>query len=354
MPRCRRLSHYLATLALICLPLLVSRVEACMVCIPYPEETGTDRLLHADAVVFARENPEQPFSYSAVEVLKDDVEAPPIDLFLPSTTRKRLALRPEDSVALAFDAANNEWRSAGYATPAYQELVRKIVMRAPAWNRSARAESRARFFVPYLASEDESVHKLAYLEVGQSSYDTIREADSVVPAAQVHRFLNDLKYIEWHALYILLLGVDAQPEEERIIRQAMESRARLGLKLNLSAWATALIEIDGAEAVEWLERHYLGVADRESDAVVEVVKALSVQGARNRSSLRQRIADSYALLIQTHPSLAGWAARDLASWNDWRFADALAEVRDGEQDLDGAAAFSINYYIRRAQSRASN
>ncbi|MBZ2168636.1 hypothetical protein [Marinobacter sp. F4216] len=354
MPRASRLSPYFVTLALICLPLMVGRVEACMVCIPYPEETATDRLLHAEVVVFARENPDKPFSYSVVEVLKDDVEAPPIDLFLPSTTRKRLALRPGDSVALVFDASKNEWRSAGYATPAYQDIVRKIVKRAPAWNRTARVESRARFFVPYLASEDESIHKLAYLEVGQSSYDTIREADSVVPATQVHRFLGNLKYIEWHALYILLLGVDARPEEEQIIRQAMESRAQLGITLNLSAWATALIEIDGEEAVEWLEQHYLGAADRESDAVVEVVKALSVQGARNRSSLRQRIADSYALLIQTHPLLAGWAARDLASWNDWRFADALAEVRDGDQDLDGATAFSINYYIRRAESRASN
>ena len=73
-----------------------------------------------------------------------------------------------------------------------------------------------------------------------------------------------------------------------------------------------------------------------------------------RSSLRQRIADSYGVLIQSHPSLAGWAARDLTSWNDWRFVDALAELRESQSEIDGATAYAIDYYIGRAQSSASN
>jgi len=354
MLRVKHVMHYLAAITLSCLAMFAGRAEACMVCIPFPEDTATDQLLRADVVVLARENPDKPFSFVAVEVLKGDLDNLAIDQFVDSTTRRRLALRPGHSVVLTLDAATKHWRSAGYDTPAYQALVREILTQSPFWNLSGQAENRAIFFLPYLADADPAVHKLAYLEVGRASYDTVRRADSVVPTAQVHRFLANPQYLEWHALYILLLGVNAHPDEAKVIRATMESRAQFDSKLNLSAWATALIEIDGAEAIGWLEAVYLGAHDRKSDTVLEIVKALSVHGTRNQSSLRQRIADSYGVLIQSHPSLAGWATRDLTSWNDWRFAGVLAELRESPLELDGATAYAIDYYIGQAQSSASN
>ena len=206
----------------------------------------------------------------------------------------------------------------------------------------------------YLADAQRPIRELAYLEVGRASYDTIREADRFVPADQVRAFLADPQYFEWRALYILLLGVDAKPDEEEAIRAAMASHARLDQTRNLSAWAAALIEIDGEEAVDWLEAIYLGAPDRDPDAVVEIVKALSVHGARERSGLRGRIAESYGTLIEAHPSLAGWAARDLTVWNDWRFAEALAELRESRLTMDGSTAFAIDYYIGRARSGVSH
>ncbi|MCP4010487.1 MAG: hypothetical protein GY726_13375 [Proteobacteria bacterium] len=134
----------------------------------------------------------------------------------------------------------------------------EILAHEPIWQRSGGAESRAMFFAPYLANAESAVSKLAYLEVGRASYNTIRQADSFVSAEQVHNFLNNPRYIEWHALYILLLGVDAKPADEKRIRAAMARRAQFDQTLNLSAWATALIEIDGEEAIEWLEAVYLG------------------------------------------------------------------------------------------------
>ena len=334
--------------------MFADRALACMVCIPFPEDTATDQLLGADVVVLARENPGQPFSYLAVEVLKGDLDEPAIDLFVDSSTRRRLALQPDHAVVLTLDAGSKQWRSAGYANAPYQALVREILARAPSWSLSNRAQSRATFFLPYLADADPRVHELAYLEVGRASYDTIRRADAMVPAAQVHRFLANQQYLEWHALYILLLGVDANPAEAEAIRAEMASSAGFDAKLNLGAWATALIEVDGADAIDWLETTYLGAPGRDPDTVLEIVKALSVHGARQDSGLRERIADSYGVLIKSHPSLAGWAARDLTAWKDWRFATALAVLRERRPSIDSASAYAIDYYIGRAQAGASN
>ena len=74
-----------------------------------------------------------------------------------------------------------------------------------------------------------------------------------------------------------------------------------------------------------------------------------MQGARPRSGLRQRIAESYGVLIQTHPSLAGWAARDLAAWQDWRFAEILEQLRERSPAMDGATKYAIDYCVGRAR-----
>jgi len=332
----------------------IGTASACVVCIPFPEDTVTDRLLKAGVVVLARENSQKPFSFSARVVLKGELEDPAIDLFVNSSLRRRLAANPKHSVVLAYDEATNHWSSLGYATPPYEALVHEILARAPVWKSSFGQETRARFFLPYLADEDPAVRNLAYLEVGQASYDLIREADPIVPRQQVHAFLANLMYLEWQALYILLLGVDATPAEAERIRQTMKNKAQFGQSPNLSAWATALIEVDGEVAVDWLETAYFARPDRHADDVLEIVKALSVQGATAGPGLRRRIAESYGVLIQTHPSLAGWAARDLGAWQDWRFVESLEQLRARTPAMDSATAYAIDYYLGRARSTRLN
>lgn len=373
MFRTKALKLCLGALVMSCLAAFGSRAEACMVCVPFPEATVVDYLFSAKVVVLARENPQKPFSYVAIEVLKGDFVGPEIDLFLDSTTRRRLAANPDRSVVLALNSAKPQgipgfgaqrssdsaaspetWRSLGFASPRYEVLVRDILSQAASWRESGGRETRVTYFFPYLADTEHSIRELAYLEVGKASYQTIRKADPFVPTDQLRVFLADSKYLEWRPLYILLLGVGAEPEDEEQIRASMASRARLDYAFNLSAWATALIEIDREAAIAWLETVYLRASDRDPGTVLEIVKALSVHGARERSGLRGHIVESYGALIQTHPSLAGWVARDLVSWNEWRFADALTEVRESQVPLDGASAYMIDYYTRRARSRLSN
>lgn len=322
---------------------------ACMVCIPFPRETFTDQILTAQIVVLAREHPEKDFSYQVETILKGDINHPEIDLFLASRTRRRLAENPEESVVLAYDARTQNWQRAGYATPAYESLVREILIRESSWNPSFGKERRPRFFLPYLANEDPTIRELASLEVGQASYSLIREADRFIPRQQVHNFLAEPKYMEWWALYILLLGVDATPAEAEIIRDAIKNHARFNQSLNLSAWATALIEIDGESGINWLEENYLLNANRPNDHVLDVVKALSVQGAKVDSTLRSRIAKSYSGLVESHPALAGWVARDLTAWSDWRFTDVLRKLREQSVAIDASTAYAIDYYLKRAQ-----
>ena len=51
---------------------------------------------------------------------------------------------------------------------------------------------------------DSQIRTLAHLEVARAPYDTIRELRNVIPPQEIRSFLADFRYIEWHALYILL------------------------------------------------------------------------------------------------------------------------------------------------------
>ena len=240
-----RIKHSLAVLAVCCMALFSGHAAACMVCIPFPEDTATDRLLDAEVVVLARENPDKPFSYVATEVLRGELADPAIDLFVDSRTRRRLTLDPDRAMVLTRGIAGDSWQSAGYATLDYETMVREILARAANWLNPA---DRPRFFIPYLVHAEKVLQELAYLEVGRASYDTIREADPLVPAEQVYRFLSDRLYLEWRAMYILLLGIGASPDEAEAIRVSIadiEAGRKTGSVHTLKKLADALsITID--------------------------------------------------------------------------------------------------------------
>jgi hypothetical protein len=332
---------------------------ACIVCIPFPEGTAIDELLKADIIVFARENPDKPFSYIAIETLQGELENPAIDLFVNSRARRRLSIEPELTMVLVRKQnprpsqpdERDQWHALGYASDAFETIVRRTLRNSATWQSPGGEQARYEFFMRYLASPEREVRQLAYLEVGKAPYAVIRTADAFVKPASMQVFLNDPLYLEWRRLYILLLGVNASETEAELVRKTMHNLAHFNQGLNLSAWATAYIEIDGEQAIDWLETNYLGNPARAKDLVLETLKALSTQSTTPFSELRPRIAESYQLLIETHPKLAGWVARDLVTWQDWSFAEPLAELRNRETTLDGPSIFAIDYYLGRARQR---
>ena len=324
-------------------------VNACQVCIPVPEKSAADHIIAADTVVLAREDPAEPFSFRAVEVLKGKIETPGIELFVNSSTRRWLAADQDRSVVLIkseSETSDPRWRSLGLASPRYITVVREILDRSDQWRGGPAAQARrAAFFMPYLDTDDSGLHDLAYLEVGRAPYGVLRHADRHVRPERVKVFLGNLQYFEWQSLYILLLGVNATDAERAEIRARMASRAETGSDLHLAPWATALIEIDGADGVAWLERKYLAPGAADPALAAEIVKAFSVHGSLGPGALRRRIVEAYGLALAHHPELAGPVAQDLAIWRDWGLSETLSRLREAGVVAEGAPAYAVDYYL---------
>ncbi len=93
----------------------------------YPEKSAADYLIESPTVVLAREDPQQPFSYTSVEVLKSSGDGIDIELLVDSVTRRRLAANEELVVVLAQDGKFGLWRNLGIADTDYLAVVRRIV-----------------------------------------------------------------------------------------------------------------------------------------------------------------------------------------------------------------------------------
>ena len=345
---------------------------ACAVCVPLPTKTIADYIVQSNAVVLARENPLKPFSYLAVETLKGIVSKPEIDLFIDSSTRRRLYMNEQRAVALVQDGPAGNWRSLGYADEDYERIIREIVFKYGDWednssdwggnsadweghstyweNKNFDSRNRIAFFAPLLGHKNRRVHELAYLEVGRAPYSLIREFSQSWPAYEVRTMLKDPLKFKWFPLAILILGLNAENTDQQRIRKSFINVSEIGSSTNLAAWTTAFIEIDGETALDEIEKLYLQSAYRDLDELIAVTTAMSVHGTNGRIHLRDRIVQNYITLIDNYPAMVSYVARDLLNWEEWSLASKLRTLLNEWEEQDPVSTFSIRTYLSKAEN----
>jgi hypothetical protein len=325
--------------------------DACQICVPMPEKTLADRLLASDAVVLAQEDPERPFHFAAVETLKGDQGLAPIETFLNSQARRVLAAYPDRRMLLARDPREGKWMTLGIADSELDRVVRRILSFSGSWapmetDNPARLEEFARL----LAHPNPRLHELAYLEVGRAPYRSIRTIASAVPIETVRNMLDDPRYLEWRSLAILMLAQSERPADRARIIETLLHKQRSASTLNLAAWATACIAVEGTACIERLERLYLTRSDRSEEELLEVIAAMSVHGSDDLA-LRERIASSYGALLDVHPAMASGIVRDLIGWRHWDLAEKIGRIRESWGQEDPLGGYSLDLYLRMARAR---
>jgi hypothetical protein len=201
--------------------------------------------------------------------------------------------------------------------------------------------------VALLGHADKRLHELAYLEIGRAPYAEIRRLAVRIPAETLQAMLDDPRYLEWRSLAILILGESGRPADQARVRHALARKARLGSRLNLAAWASALVAVDGINGIRRLETLYLSDATRHREEVEAVAQALSVHAAAD-PALREPVVDAYRLILETHPSMAPNLVHDLIAWQRWDFAKGVEQAR-ADLNADPLAAYALGLYLRLAQ-----
>lgn len=330
--------------------LFVPAAQACQVCIPMPVKTLADRLLEADAVVLAREDPNRHFYYVAIETLKGDPGDAPIDVFMNSQARRILASYPERGMVLARDPRGGAWAALGIADVEYGGVVRRVLEYADVWKPGeTNNPQRLAEFARLLGHPDSRLHELAYLEIGRAPYAAIRRISAEVSIETVRAMLDNPRYLEWRSLAILMLAQSGRPADRTRILTSFDGKQRFGSTLNLAAWATAYIAVEGSAGIERIERLYLARPERSREQLQEILRALSVHGAEDRQ-LRDRVVTAYRTVLEVHPKLAPKVARDLIAWRRWDFVEPMRGIREAVAKTDPLGAYALDLYLRMAAS----
>lgn len=333
-----------------------SVAEACQICFPYPETTLADRLLQSKTVIMARERVDKPYTFYAVEVLKGNKVEGDFDAFINTTARRMLKHNPDDIVVFRLKNGETEWLYTAYADIDYQEFIRAIIKQSLNWDKFRDDRKRIDFFAECLNHSDRQIWEQAYLEVGRAPYASIKRIADTVPRQKIREFLSNLQFIEWHNLYILMLGQSRHPDDVAYIRNTLIATAAYGMDTNLSAWVTAFIETNPDTGVEEIENLYFSNKSRTPNEIKEVCKSLSVLGSeggfRDATELiarRKRIVSSYGTLLEIYPLMAGPVAKDLINWQERALVEQLTEIKKNESALDPDAKMAVTYYLLISQ-----
>lgn len=320
--------------------------DACTICIGLPQESDADHLVESHTVVLARENPDRPFSFAPVEVLKGNFDGRDIDLLVDSVTRRLLAADPRRKVVLVQRNPGGPWRSLGLARDEYEAVVRRVVLVAPSWAGAGGRGRRVEFFTALFGHENPQIYRLAYLEVGRAPYRVIRRLAQGVSRDQFAAMLDRPQYVDWRPLAILMLAQSRDANDVRRIRESFRTAERWGHSNNLAAWATAAVELDGPHAISYIVDHYFRQAGRKPEELEQVIKALSLHGTEGRTELRDRIVAAYGVLLEVHPGAAEAVARDLLAWERTELAGRLRAIEASRTPQENAASEAVRHYLQ--------
>jgi hypothetical protein len=334
-------------LATAALAFCAGQAVACLVCIELPERTITDRVLAAETVVLARNNPDRPFAFAPVETLNGDAAGEVIPGLVDSQTRRRLAADPDVAVLFARDA--DGWARLSDVTPQFRMVLSDILAAADAWDAGASHTARFAFFAALHDHADPAVRALALAELSRAPYAQIRGIHPRLGRAEVTRLLLDPKMTEWVPIHILFLGLSDDPQDHAFVRRAFDAASRSSASPHLAAWATALVEIDGPPAIERIRAMFFQSPGRTPEEMRAIATALATLAEGGETALRPGIDAAFRDLAAEHTALAGEAARYLTWAGDWSQADSLGALLLTGAITDPAAEFLVTNYIAAAR-----
>lgn len=348
-----------AVSVLVLLFLGITTSLACVICIPYPKSTLADDLIASHVIALAREDPNKPYSLAILETLKGTTDDFSTSLFLPSFEQRKLKQNPEDHIVLIKHQASSKWQWLSYVTPGSLEFILEVLSHERKWRGNRGKMMRFRYFLKRLNDGNRIIREEAFLEIGRAPYSWIKMAARRVPIESVRNTLANWSLIEFHSLYILMLAQSNDDKDKAYIRKSFESAARFGFIRNLSAWTTAFVETHPIESIEMIEKLYFQSRTRSRKELEEVLKAISVLTtvehpllAHRKAALRRDVLDAYASLLDNHPTLAGWVARDLTHWRKKALVARFIEIRRNNKMLDPASVFAVDLYLRQLSDYA--
>ncbi|MDJ0630668.1 MAG: hypothetical protein QNJ44_20600 [Rhodobacter sp.] len=306
-----------------------------------PDPTLVDILMGSEHVILARHDPSNPRRYTPVEALIGTTDAVDIPIPVDADTRSRLQRNPGDAVLFARDGPYGPWVRLAVLDPGYRAVVDTVVARQTAWS-LGNDKDRFQIFAARVNDRNPEIRRLALLELDRADYGLLRD----LKLPKVSRLQQDLETgdPDLRPIRILLAGLSRDKRLVPALSAGLDAAARRDVPY-LGAYATALIELGGAEAVSHILNRHLAPAALSIETREKIIEALAIHSQTGDLKTKRGIRRGVADLLSQSPELAGAFARQFGFRSDWSLSDPLRRAAAARPPTAIADVFAVNQYI---------
>ncbi|WP_146136682.1 hypothetical protein [Aliiruegeria haliotis] len=294
-----------------------------------PQPSLVERLLVSDHIVLARNDPQNPFAYKAVRAIEGSLDHVELPHLVDSATRRRFDLNPDATVLFARDGDYGPWQRLTYVGPELAPVIERIAPRLDDWQMGG-DEERFQIFADLIGSEDPALQGIALRELDTADYYVFRRLDLKPDAEAIGAQMYRPEGAGLLAIRILLLGMAEGEVADTLLRRGFALTLKSGGPL-LGAYSTALIELNGTEAVSLLAQTYLADTTIPLDVRESIAEALAIHGIAGDPTLQPEISEAVSAALEAAPDLAPAVARQFGFRAEWsQFATLNDLLRSGK------------------------
>ncbi len=306
-----------------------------------PRPTLIDRLYASEQIVLARPDPANPAKYVPVAALAGDIEFVDIPQSPDASTRARLQSVPDAAVLFARDGAYGPWESLAILDTRYRAVVETALQQQFRWQADT-GPARYRFFAKLLGDPNADIRQLALQELDRADYRILRKLRLRGIAGVGHDLESGDPKLR--PIRILLAGLSRDKSLIAPLSSGLQRGSAQNLRY-LGAYATALVELGGADAADQILTRLLTNPGYSLDSRERIIEALAIHGLYGSGAVRRTIKRGVPALLTSNPDLAGPVARQFGRHGNWDMGRAVAQTKAAHPKVTLRDSFAINQYI---------
>ncbi|PSL21983.1 hypothetical protein [Shimia abyssi] len=316
-----------------------------------PQVTFVEQLLGSDHIVLARPSASDPYGFGDVTALlgpEDNVDIPHL---VDSNVRRKLLANADNHVLFARDGAYGPWQRVAYIDEDMDPVLDYVMRNLETWKMGDDPQ-RFGYFATLIDHPDPDVRTLALQELDLAYYGTLRSIDIALDVQNTINSLNNRAEWGLKPIRILLLGMAGGDGVDTLLKQGVASNTRYAGAM-LGAYATALIENGGPEAVQFLAETYLSDAELIPLSREMLAEAFAIHSTTGDPDTRDAIQKHVTNTLLSDPALAPLVARQFGARYDWSLGPAMSKVMRSGQLKSPLDMLTLTQYVALADEYAA-
>ncbi len=343
----KHLTTFAATLAMFAAA--TTTTLACAFHSYMPDETVVDKMLASEHIVLARQDPDNPFRYVAIEAIRGSTAQVDLPQLVDSVTRRRLAANPSDTVLFAREGSYGPWQRLAYLDASYRGVVDTVATRLEDWQYGG-DEERYQLSADLLDHRNPDLKLLALRELDRAPYGLLRELHMDPDAKRILSAIRRPDMIEFMPIHVLLMGLSGDPEATPALERGLDAAITAQSLGMIGAWATAVIEHTGINGVDQIATRLRTDTVLEPDTRESLIEALAIHAGVGDPEIRDRIDLTLQSLLSQDATYASMIARQLGSRGNWSQADGLGQLLTSGALTSAEALISVTHYLKFAKT----